>query len=388
MFLNLKNDNIKYLALNRLFADRYLWKIDDKNKLKEASKSIHSILKFISIDERRNRDFYGVEELYRISFASGILCANSNYIDDVIKAKYNSNSFDEIKTVHFDSFCQFPRTKLRTFSDIKIVRDFQKADCTIIPKLQKKQNFVPTSGPFKINSDKHLIMYSPSEDTYYIINVTFNAEPINDFFKYIQEASNHKIKCGEQSLLDFAYQLRDCELMPNDIQIFYEGPIIYYHDEKLFNCTKRIVNEYKSIKFVDEINALVGKQLNELNKDSLLSLLNMLESDDSATVDLAMKLMCQFNIANRETILYMILVEYNNKLRSSKIFNSVDFKTLIKFIVGDKSWFPNFNFLMDKCTNQEEKDLCNVLINFIVKRQILKQVNGLKNKYSSFILDV
>lgn len=256
-------------------------------------------------------------------------------LENIINGKLNNN-ISSFKKVFFDKSCNYPRYKLNEKTNIKRCLDYNKASSVIISKLNfESYHFYSYDGVLNTkDDDKIRVYYSNNKDRYYFIDRIahnyYNSKIISSILSIVKKRySQFTIENLIKSLFDYS-------ILPSDATLIYTGYISLLKNEKEYNTINNIINNYMQVTYDTELDKFVNLQCDNIDLDVIESIKNMLKSTDISTVDLAIKLLCSYNIDNYKGTVLLMIYEYKNNIYKGNGYKSVAFTQLLESY--DLSW--------------------------------------------------
>lgn len=348
-------------------------KIIDYNK-NNTFNSINSVIQFKPLVSFSFSSDYNYDRVYNsISTTTKFYLGTQEDLENIINNKLNNN-ISTFKKVFFDKSCNYPRYKLNEKTNIKRCLDYNKANSVIISKLKFESiHFYNWTSELNTkDDDKIRVYYSSSEDVYYVIdrmcdsyynNLTAN---ISKFVRKIY--SKFTIDTYIKTLYDYS-------ILPSDATLVYTGYISILKTEKEYNTVNNIIYNYMQVTYDTELDKFVNLQCDNIDLDVIKSIDSMLRSTDSSTVDLALKLLCSYNIDNYKGTVLLMIYEYKSNIYKGNGYKSVAFSQLLESY--DLSWSDIYytNLLSDIYDKLLKLSLTNDDINAIkeIVKNIIKQ---------------
>ena len=136
-----------------------------------------------------------------------------------------------MKRVYFDPKSKYPRFKLSEATTIKRSLTAAKADVCILPKVEYSV-YTPKYSSGGAPRDKNIkLYYSPSEDTYYLIDhkpgACYQSSSTKDLNNFINKAINTS---SSDPLEQFASAVMAEGIIPADCTLFYSGKCCFFTD--------------------------------------------------------------------------------------------------------------------------------------------------------------
>lgn len=374
-------------------------KIIDYNK-NNTFNSINSVIQFKPLVSVPLLSDYEYDRVYNhICTTTKFYLGTQEDLENIINNKLNNN-ISTFKKVFFDKSCNYPRYKLNEKTNIKRCLDYNKANSVIISKLKFESiHFYNWTSELNTkNDDKIRVYYSPSEDIYYIIDRIYDSYYNNltaNISKFVRKIySKFTIDTYIKTLFDYS-------ILPSDATLVYTGYISILKTEKEYNTVNNIIYNYMQVTYDTELDKFVNLQCDNIDLDVIKSIDSMLRSSDSSTVDLALKLLCSYNIDNYKGTVLLMIYEYKSNIHKGNGCKSVAFNQLLESY--DLSWSDIYytNLLSNIYDKLLTLSLTNDDINAIkeIVKNIIKQdfdyfcnnhismINVCKQKLNIQILD-
>lgn len=309
-------------------------KIIDYNK-NNTFNSINSVIQFKPLVSVSLLSDYEYDRVYNhICTATKFYLGTQEDLENIINNKLNNN-ISTFKKVFFDKSCNYPRYKLNEKTNIKRCLDYNKANSVIISKLKFESiHFYNWTSELNTkDDDKIRVYYSPNEDIYYIIDRMcdsyYNSLAAN-ISKFVRKFySKFTIDTYIKTLFDYS-------ILPSDATLVYTGYISILKTEKEYNTVNNIIYNYMQVTYDTELDKFVNLQCDNIDLDIIKSIDSMLRSTDSSTVDLALKLLCSYNIDNYKGTVLLMIYEHKSNIYKGNGYKSVAFSQLLESY--DLSW--------------------------------------------------
>lgn len=258
---------------------------------------------------------------------------------DLIRHKIKEEvQFDKIKKIYFEPKSEFPKYKLREFTDKKKVNSPDKADCIVFNKSYFK-GFCFSKYKYSIRDldtgDTILI----SED--YLLNPTVR----------------NIIGCEVTAENILRILIEEKTVSPNS-KIFGEMAISRMYDSP---SVAEFYNE-KIIISDKQLSDFVNENLVEFDEERFNTIKHMLSSRDSDSISLAIDTLSNMNSKRDPFKIIYLIKKYSSTILNSKRSKSVGFKNLIKSL----GFTPTSSIV----------DICNI-IHFLPYFKIFELIDDL-----------
>ncbi len=244
-----------------------------------------------------------------------------------LKKLYQKNlitdfDLDKLKKVYFDPGCSFPRFKLSEFTKIKRCLKPEKADAIIVSEPGLNQTFY----------SEFIVFYSKSTNNFYIIR------------KYELESSKclnafNKSKVTEQDVLNHLIAFDQIE---SDCVVLFVGYPVSL-SKAVYKSLMNIENMQKPFIIDTDLDKAISEMLDVPDSSDLESVKEFLSSSDSATVELGMKLLLNYNVRSKACTIGLTLLRYKDQICKTNAVDSVGFKNLLESLSLSKSKLMYFN---------------------------------------------
>lgn len=255
-------------------------------------------------------------------------------------------------TILFGKSSKFPRFKLQE-SPFKRCVKLDKADAVVIGDISGD---IKTMQIFKTNDS--IIMFDP--DAYYYTD-NFNE---SNLFRVNKVA--YLMKLG---------------ILPTNAVEIYNGDVLCTKDEDVMNIMD---DTYKVIITDDMLDAAVSTQLDDLTKDVIDNVYEMLASPDTSIMGLGLKVLASYNVLKYPGTVRLLLGMHPH-IQNCSEWNSVSVKRLKKSInfIGFVSLYSMYNVQAEKIS-EEDKTLCKPLLYRLVKADFEKYVKNVNYSLQRF----
>lgn len=392
MLLNLKENKLRLVNCDyyRRAGGGYYY---------SSSPSVNSDLKsMIQIYEcnSNNLNYIGDDLSYRSSLRYGtpygVYLGDNDSFQTALSAKIVSN-ITGVKKVFFDPECPYPRFKLNELTSIKRCLSPSKADLCVLSKtnIQTYRPQHSSGGDPKDNIVK--ILYSKSENAYYLIdhcpNTCHNTGNTKDLQKYITRACTP----GTVGIDKFLSAVMNEHIIPSDCTLFYQGKISFLGDQKSFEQIDNILNNYMKIIYDTDLDTFINSNLQSITDEELKSLSSMLQSSDQTTVGMGIKLISSYNIVDAACSIGILISSSWNNISSNSAVKSVGFQQVLKTLgISEGSLHSGrtleiVNNLYKTSTNAEDKEKAKGIILEKIKKELNQKWNYFKSNLDAIPMD-
>ena len=199
-----------------------------------------------------------------------------NSIEEYTNLKETYHSTDPFNSVFIPSDVDFPRYKLQ-MANIKRKMAVENADVIVYDDgdLNCIRDY---KGDFE-----NVIIYSKQTDLYYILNTYPNGpdDMMDEFNKILRRLNLQDANPVDKLIALLKYY----DKLPNDYEIIYTGHV----------CTivQPITSKYITTK---DLDTHISSNLPIPSENDLVSIKQMLKSNDDATISMGLKCLCGYNI--------------------------------------------------------------------------------------------
>lgn len=264
-----------------------------------------------------------------------IIGYNEDDFKNKLKNIVDKSNINLKSTLFFDKGSTFPRLKLDG-TDFKRCIKLNKADYVVIPNI--KANFVTFNDKYKYKIEKNNIVYLLTEiakqDYPCLANLI---EPFDDISGYFYTDTKKEAQTIYSMLAE------------------YNRPFIY---EK-------------------ELDAIISKDLEKLDKENVESIYDMLNSTDASSIELGCKLLSSFDVneANLTTSILLFLTQ--DHWIQNKGSNSVLFKNMLNSINYPEYGYRVIDYVFKEHGAVSDKD--RELAKWLVRPWIIKTIEQVTN---------
>lgn len=388
MILQVNKDKIKYILCNEYLCYNYTHCDIDSNNLT-------NLVKLCDFGTRK--DYYLQEGSYMAPYlirwidnnriptpgtSSGVYLGDLESINDKINSRYNIKDQEALKKVYFDPTSKYPRNKLSTLTPIKRCLNPEKADTAIISNNIPLRNYELTSLVSSGDIKDVLILYSVSENCYYFIDY------IIDNIENPDKSSRFNTLCNKyrdpnlNGLYSWASVLINGSILPNDCKQVYYGRVILLSNLREVTFVENLLTRYSNIIYDSDLEKLVSNKQLKVTEDDIISLGNLISSNDPDNVNLGIKLLSSYNI-NEYPCSISIYLLYNWKtIKRLNSFNSKAFNYILSILGIEKKDVRGWTIdnivtrLYSRSTNSKDKELSRS----IIKDRITKHIYSIYNR--------
>lgn len=321
---------------------------------------------------RKHNDLIHPQDLY------GLWIGEKPNLDEIIKPKINNNISVSDK-LYFDTNCNYPRFKLAT-KDIKRTIKLDKANKVVISKYNPIYRQIAT---FYLTEVPPYLVYSPSEDSYYYMNVVRNSfydtyynKSLSKFNQIYKQYSS----TGHQTEL---YEiLKTLSIIPSDSFVLPEN--VWLLTEQDYKYIDNITNNYMQIIYDTELDKFICEDLMPVTEDDINTLHNMLSSNDNSVVGLGLKLLSSYDITSDPLSIVLLLHKYWSKIRYNDVAKSVGFKQVITSLQIDENYLGRnrnnlINQVFNACHTDKAKSKAREAVRLMVLREAQEYMNETLN---------
>lgn len=251
--------------------------------------------------------------LYFNNKIASLFLGQRNDVIKFFKDKSTTNvDLSKLKKVYYDKGCEYPRAKLAQFTEIKRCLKPEKGDAIIM------------SYPKHFDQKIYEIYHSPSKNEYYVFTSYILRN--GSFAGHLQCA--HGIT-NANSIKDLSPYLKG--FLGNDLVFHYSGDVIIGNDtfKETYNLLQ---NSVKPIIFTDELDRAISDLMETPEVDTIESINEFLESTDSSTVDLGMKLLLNYNVQEHACTIGMMILKNGRRISNANSVTSVGFVNLLEIL--------------------------------------------------------
>lgn len=256
------------------------------------------------------------------------------------------SSINRSATLYFDKSCTFPRYKLQD-TDFKRCIKLDKADYVIIPDLKKFRLYdTPSSFKYMLIKDDIIYLYSKDFYDYY-----------DELKQGISSNITHFLECYSKSSLITAVS----------IALEYNKPLIYEAD----------------------LDKIICKDLEKLDDESLMSIFEMISSQDETSIELGCKLLASYNVYDTKLASAMLLFLTQKNWIRNKGAKSVSFTSMLQNLKYPNYGFSNVDLVFQNfpISNDKDKHLAQLLVEPWIK-QIIEDATQFKIEKCPFKIEL
>lgn len=258
----------------------------------------------------------------------------------------NPSSINRSATLYFDKSCTFPRYKLQD-TDFKRCVKLDKADYIIIPDITKFRLYdVPVSFDYMLTLDDNIYLYSNGFYEYY------------DALKQgVSSNITHFLECYSKSALTTVV----------NIALEYNKPLIYEAD----------------------LDKIISKDLEKLDDESLMSIFEMMNSQDETSIELGCKLLASYDIYETKLASAMLLFLTQKNWIRNKGAKSVSFTSMLQNLKYPHYGFSNVDYVFQNfpISSDKDKHLAQLLVEPWI-RQIIEEATQFKIEKCPFKVEL
>lgn len=324
-------------------------------------------------------------------YCYGLLLGEKPNLDEIIKSKINNN-INVSDKLYFDANCTYPRFKLST-KDMKRTIKLDKADKVVISKYNPIYRQIST---YYLTEVPPYLVYSPSEDSYYYMNVVRNSfydtyynKSLSKFNQIYKQYSS----TGHQTEL---YEiLKTLSIIPSDSFVLPEK--VWLLTEQDYKYIDNITNNYMQIIYDTELDKFICEDLMPVTEDDINTLHNMLSSNDNSVVGLGLKLLSSYDITSDPLSIVLLLHKHYGNIRYNDAYKSVGFKQVINSLQINEDYLGHnrdklINQVFEACHTDETKAKAREAVRLMVLREaqeyMNKTLNGLERYELTYDLTV
>ena len=283
------------------------------------------------------------------------------------------NTLDNYTTTIFSVNSKYPRYKLKQLSNLKRTNSIDKSDFIIIPNVDYRVSDLRSSYR---NLNATSVYYSKSEDCYYVFN--FILDPWYNFSKKLWELFQKASNKEDQDLDCMFNALVNTGKLPKDLELIYVGDIVYIGKEYL-ELDHILYNGKKCIE-EQALDSILSNQQQKLTEEELVSIEQMLKSQDQSVVSVGLKLLTATDVRYNAIRIGKMLKRNWYNIWDNKASKSVGFLSTLQAlsltpnIIKNRSVDDIINATYKICTNDEDKRVCREEIIKEVHRRITNDV--------------
>lgn len=314
-----------------------------------------------------------VEDLTQYNRAGDIILLETVDVDKFQLNKINTLNGNE--TLYFSKASSFPRTKLTDTSFKRCIK-LDKADAVVIN---------PNSIPYS-KMDGTAFFKDDANKTIYV------------FWNFKYDASNFLEGSGYQKTTATINDVIDVfkNVHKINVDVLYQGSISSFSTKSYERYLELQQLEANKTKVIDDdtLDSIISKKCESLTEESLNMLSDMLASSDQASVDLALKLLPNYNIEEFKLTIKTILALNARNWCRSKVAKSTMFKQLLSTFncnFNTKAGFPSCLYgIASKQETFSDEDLAfsKLLIKQQVNKQIEREIGYLRSYCQAYNLNI
>ena len=268
----------------------------------------------------------------------------NNKINSLLITK--PSSINRSATLYFDKSCTFPRYKLQG-TDFKRCVKLDKADYIIIPDINKYRLYnTPSTLEYMLITEDNIYLYSKDFYDHY-----------DELKQGISSNITHFLECYSKSVLTTAVS----------IALKYNKPLIYEAD----------------------LDKIISKDLEKLDDESLMSIFEMMSSQDETSIELGCKLLASYDIYETRLASAMLLFLTQNNWIRNKGAKSVSFTSMLQNLKYPNYGFSNVDLVFQNfpISNDKDKHLARLLVEPWIK-QIIEDATQFKIEKCPFKIEL
>lgn len=309
---------------------------------------------FLNIDTDR----YTVSEMIDISAEPKILAGYSEHYGSVINMELDFMTYDDL---HFqnnvDLLYRFPnislsRDKLTIYSEksnFKVTRNKDLADIAVVStkffdKAIERSWSIPLSKSTMIRFFDDIITYDKSDKILNLYNSILNEDDDTMYLysSYYVSTDNTKFK-------------KSCDIISDQKARLARKYVCYYKHYDEYNW---LVKNSNKLMMDTEVNKLCTADSVTLYKDDFERLEELLKSSDKDNVNVGLTLMANCNVNESKTFLSLLFAFYSENMKSTKVWNQVNFKYLRKVFeeyinIQPGNWGHAYDMLIKKLVKDD-----------------------------------
>lgn len=256
------------------------------------------------------------------------------------------SSINRSATLYFDKSCTFPRYKLQG-TDFKRCVKLDKADYIIISDIKKFRLYdTPSSLDYMLMMDNNIYLYSKDFYNHY-----------DELKQGIPTNITNFLECYSKSVLTTAVS----------IALEYNKPLIYEAD----------------------LDKIISKDLEKLDDESLMSIFEMMSSQDTASIELGCKLLASYDVYETTLASAMLLFLTQKNWIKNKGAKSVSFTHMLQNLKYPHYGFSNVDYIFQNFPISSDKDrhLAQLLVEPWIK-QIIEEATQFKIERCPFKIEL
>lgn len=366
---------------------------------KNTVSTIPTLATFVRVLEPSDSDLRSFAwYLYNLHWV-GLYCGSLDDLNKVVAGrKYTSTTAPS--KVCFSKTATYPRYKLREYASIKIKRDATKADAFIVGKFdlpEQYQNVGPNQSGYSVRKlTKQKVMYSPSEDMYYVIwDNDYPGFSNNTASKVWNKYLAITPYSASNFMKNYASELANSGVIPTDCTQVYEGTLTLLSEDRTEMITTLENNPTMQVIYDTDLDKFIVSQLKKMEAEDVQTLVSMLQSTDQSIVAMGIKLLATYNITDSMCTCGTLLATCWKNLRYNDAAKSVGFKSVLSTLGlerDDFSYYGDNSSLINKLyaasQNEDDRNTCRTAILKSVESEVLKRFEELKTIYSNFDFNI
>lgn len=294
-----------------------------------------------------------------------------NSIEEYTNLKETYHSTDPFNSVFIPSDVDFPRYKLQ-MANIKRKMAVENADVIVYDDgdLNCIRDY---KGDFE-----NVIIYSKQTDLYYILNTYPNGpdDMMDEFNKILRRLNLQDANPVDKLIALLKYY----DKLPNDYEIIYTGHV----------CTivQPITSKYITTK---DLDTHISSNLPIPSENDLVSIKQMLKSNDDATISMGLKCLCGYNIYPCKLAIANILYDTWSNLHYNKTMNSTGVKNLLTMLNFPKE--PHdvatlYKRVIQSGVTEEDYNKAREYIVNLITKQYNRRIKGDESGFDMFNIKI
>lgn len=246
-----------------------------------------------------------------IKYLTNDTCCLYTGNENAFNKELNKNCVDQIdltqlKKVFYDPMCKYPRFRLADNTDVKRCLKVENADAIIVSDVKVYSLY-----------DEFFIFKSDVNNKYYRFSVDqFEAYWFKTYFS------------GPHTIQNLITSLVNERVVASDARLIYKGKISIINDE-LLECYKLSLSSKMRI-HESVLDNAISLKMNPVDKNDLDAISELISSPDTATVDLGVKMLLNYDVIGNACAIGMFLLRHKNNIIKCNASKSVGFINLLK----------------------------------------------------------
>jgi hypothetical protein len=225
---------------------------------------------------------------------------------------------------------------------------------------------------------ENVVIYSKQTDLYYILNTYPNGpdDMMDEFNKILRRLNLQDANPVDKLIALLKYY----DKLPNDYEIIYTGPV----------CTiaQPITSKYITTR---DLDAHISSNLPTPSENDLVSIEQMLKSNDDATISMGLKCLCGYNIYPCKLAIANILYNNWNNMQFSKGINSIGVKNLLNMLNFPKNPYDLstiYKHVIKSGVTGEDYNKAREYITNLIIKQYNQRIKGDESDFDMFNIKI